>query len=261
MKKIFANFILIFTIFFNTSAFADKIDSIKIIGNKRISNETILLFSKISANSEIANENELNNIFKNLYETNFFSDIKISFENSILTIKVEENPVIQKVEFKGIKSNQLQENVYKNLIKSKYFSKKSNLVCIADDSGLEVDYLCGRPGIQSARYSRSGNDHENNAKLLKELLGVPDEYRTARFRCALAFVSRHDEPEPVVCSASWEGRILDHLVGDNGFGYDPLFFVAPYNCSAAELAPEIKNLVSHRAQASSLLLTVLEKLF
>ena len=116
MKKIFANFILIFTIFFNTSVFADKIDSIKIIGNKRVSNETILLFSKISKNSEITNENELNNIFKNLYETNFFSDIKISFENSILTIVVEENPIIQKVEFKGIKSNKLQESVYKNLI-------------------------------------------------------------------------------------------------------------------------------------------------
>ena len=116
MKRLFANSILIFTIFFNISASADKIDSIKIIGNKRISNETILLFSKISANSEIINENELNNIFKNLYETNFFSDIKISFKNSILTIKVEENPIIQKIEFKGIKSNKLQESVYKNLI-------------------------------------------------------------------------------------------------------------------------------------------------
>jgi len=129
MKKIFANFILIFTIFFNTSVFADKIDSIKIIGNKRVSNETILLFSKISKNSEITNENELNNIFKNLYETNFFSDIKISFENSILTIVVEENPIIQKVEFKGIKSNKLQESVYEYLIlknKSSFVKRIAN---------------------------------------------------------------------------------------------------------------------------------------
>ena len=105
MKKTFFNFLIIFIIFFNNLTSAEEIQSIKIMGNERISKETILLFSKISKNSKITNKNQLNDIFKNLYETNFFSDIKVNFKKNVLTIKVEENPIIQKIEFVGIKSN------------------------------------------------------------------------------------------------------------------------------------------------------------
>ena len=116
MKKTFFNFLIIFIIFFNLLASADEIRSIKIMGNERISKETILLFSKISEDSKITNKNQLNDIFKNLYKTNFFSDIKVKFNNNILTIKVKENQVIQKIEFVGVKSNSLKESIYKFLI-------------------------------------------------------------------------------------------------------------------------------------------------
>ena len=116
MKRTFFNFLIIFIIFFNLLASANEIQSIKILGNERISKETILLFSKISENSKITNKNQLNDIFKNLYKTNFFSDIKVNFNNNILTIKVEENPFIQTIEFVGVKSNSLKESIYKFLI-------------------------------------------------------------------------------------------------------------------------------------------------
>ena len=147
------------------------------------------------------------------------------------------------------------------IIKARAASKHTGLPAIADDSGLEVDYLCGRPGVRSARFSHSGTDHDNNVKLIKELSGVSDEFRTARFHCSLVFLSHHDESAPIVCRSSWEGRILQRPSGQNGFGYDPLFFVTSHNCSAAELEPEIKNSISHRGQASSLLLSELKKLF
>ena len=110
MKRIFFNFFIILIIFFKSLASAEEIQSIKVIGNERISKETILLFSKISTNSKITNKNQLNDIFKNLYETNFFSDVKINFKNNILTIKVKEIPVIQTVEFLGIKSKQSESS-------------------------------------------------------------------------------------------------------------------------------------------------------
>jgi len=147
------------------------------------------------------------------------------------------------------------------IIKARAASKHTGLPAIADDSGLEVDYLCGRPGVRSARFSDAGTDHDNNVKLVNELSGVSDEFRTARFHCSLVFLSHHDESAPLVCRAKWEGRILQRASGQNGFGYYSLFFVNSHNCSAAELKPEIKNFISHRGQASSLLLSELKKLF
>ncbi len=145
------------------------------------------------------------------------------------------------------------------VIKARAASKHTGLPAIADDSGLEVDYLGGRPGIRSARFSNSGKDIDNNSKLLRALSGVPDEFRTARFCCSIAFLTYHNESDPLVCNAQWEGRILKKASGENGFGYDPLFFVSSHNCSAADLKPEQKNVISHRAKASFLLLTELRK--
>ena len=107
-------FILIF-FFISSNSIAEKINSIDVVGNERISKDTIILFSKISKNDEIKNKNQLNKIFKDIYSTNFFSNVEINFENNVLTIKVVENPIINKVEFKGIKSQKLQDQIYKSL--------------------------------------------------------------------------------------------------------------------------------------------------
>ncbi len=142
------------------------------------------------------------------------------------------------------------------IIKARAAARHSGLPAIADDSGIEVDYLQGAPGIHSARYSGEG-DAANNAKLLKALEGVPDEERTARFRCVLVYLRHALDPTPLVCTGSWEGRILHAPRGERGFGYDPLFYVPEQGCSSAELDPELKNRISHRARASALLLEAL----
>lgn len=134
------------------------------------------------------------------------------------------------------------------ILKARNAAKITGLPALADDSGIEVDALNGQPGIYSARYSGAGDD-ANNTKLLKELEGVPDEQRTARFRCCIVFMRHGDDPSPLIADASWEGRILHDLSGANGFGYDPLFYVPTHNTSSAELDPDEKNSISHRGQA------------
>ncbi len=144
------------------------------------------------------------------------------------------------------------------IIKARAAARHCDLPAIADDSGLEVDFLNGEPGIHSARYS-GGGDAANNAKLLRMLGDLPDEQRTARFQCVLVYMRHALDPTPLICQASWEGRVLFEPRGDNGFGYDPLFFVPQHGCSSAELPPEVKNRISHRAQASALLLEALRR--
>ncbi len=144
------------------------------------------------------------------------------------------------------------------IIKARAASRASGHPAIADDSGLEVDFLGGAPGIHSARYSGAG-DAANNSKLLAALDGLQPEQRSARFQCALVYMRHPLDPMPLVCQASWEGRILEAPRGANGFGYDPLFHVPEHNCSSAELAPELKNRISHRARASALLLEALRQ--
>lgn len=144
------------------------------------------------------------------------------------------------------------------IIKARAAARHTGLPAIADDSGLEVDYLKGAPGIHSARYSGQG-DEGNNAKLLAALQGVVDEQRSARFQCVLVYMRHAADPTPLVCQASWEGRILHQPRGDAGFGYDPLFYVPDQQCSSAELPPELKNRISHRARASALLLEALRQ--
>ena len=144
------------------------------------------------------------------------------------------------------------------LLKARAAARFSGHPAIADDSGLEVDYLEGAPGIHSARYSGTG-DAGNNARLLAELADVPEPQRNDRFQCALVYMRHPLDPMPLVCQASWEGRILESPRGENGFGYDPLFYVLEHQCSSAELPPEVKNRISHRARASALLLEALRQ--
>jgi XTP/dITP diphosphohydrolase len=140
------------------------------------------------------------------------------------------------------------------IIKARHASRLSGLPALADDSGLVVDALKGEPGIHSARYAGSNADREindaaNNALLLENLEQVPDEDRTARFQCCLALVRHADDPMPLICQGSWEGRILFAEQGEHGFGYDPLFYVPEHDCASAELEPAVKNTISHRAMA------------
>ncbi len=136
------------------------------------------------------------------------------------------------------------------IIKARHAAKLTSLPALADDSGIEVDALQGRPGIYSARYAgEPGDDEANNDLLLTELAGVPESERSARFRCCIVYMRHANDPSPLIADASWEGRILFERSGDNGFGYDPLFYVPTHQCSSAELDPDIKNSISHRGIA------------
>ncbi|HEC04606.1 MAG TPA: RdgB/HAM1 family non-canonical purine NTP pyrophosphatase, partial [Thiothrix sp.] len=136
------------------------------------------------------------------------------------------------------------------IIKARHAAKHTGLPALADDSGIEVDALMGRPGIYSARYAgEHGDDEANNDKLLEELADVTEEARTARFRCCIVYMHHAEDPSPLIADASWEGRILFERSGDNGFGYDPLFYVPTHHTSSAELDPDEKNRISHRGTA------------
>lgn len=136
------------------------------------------------------------------------------------------------------------------ILKARYACQRSGLPAIADDSGIEVDALHGRPGIYSARYAGAGaTDADNNAKLLQELEGVPLEQRTARYHAVLVFMRHAQDPTPIVCQGVWEGAILLEPRGEGGFGYDPLFYVPSHHCAAAELDKTEKNQISHRGRA------------
>lgn len=140
------------------------------------------------------------------------------------------------------------------IIKARHAAKITGLPAIADDSGLEVDFLKGAPGIYSSRFAGpNASDEDNWRKLLKELTGVPAEQRTARFQCVLVYMTHAADPTPVICQGTWEGVITEAPVGDNGFGYDPLFFVPDENCCSAQMDREQKNRLSHRGQALRLL--------
>ena len=144
------------------------------------------------------------------------------------------------------------------ILKARHASRESGLPAIADDSGLEVDALNGAPGIYSARFAGPGAaDADNNRKLLEQLKEVPDEARTARFQCVLVYMRHAEDPTPLICQGTWEGRILRAPQGENGFGYDPLFLVPDKGCSSAQLPAEEKNRLSHRGQALQRLLSAL----
>lgn len=144
------------------------------------------------------------------------------------------------------------------LLKARHAARHTGLPALGDDSGLVVDALGGAPGVYSARYAgRRGDNAANIRKLLHALRDVPAERRGAHFHCAMTCVRTADDPAPLVCEATWEGRILQAPRGHAGFGYDPVFLVTGENCSAAELKPEEKNRLSHRGQALRKLATQL----
>jgi XTP/dITP diphosphohydrolase len=146
------------------------------------------------------------------------------------------------------------------ILKARHACQHTGLAALADDSGLEVDALQGRPGIYSARYSGAdATDLRNNHKLLEELRDVPDMQRSARYHCVLVLLRHAQDPCPLIAQGSWEGRILHQPRGTGGFGYDPLFLVPEHDCSAAELPAGLKGQLSHRAQAMASLLTQLQQ--
>jgi XTP/dITP diphosphohydrolase len=136
------------------------------------------------------------------------------------------------------------------ILKARHACQLTGLPSLADDSGLEVDALKGAPGIYSARFAGAGaSDAENNTRLLRLLEGKSPEERSARFRCVLVFMRHAEDPTPLICQGTWEGQILSHPQGENGFGYDPLFLVPGLDIASAQLPSEQKNRISHRGQA------------
>ena len=144
------------------------------------------------------------------------------------------------------------------LLKARGYAAATGLLTLADDSGLEVDALDGAPGVLTARYAGEGaTDEHHYLLLLEQLKDVPHEHRTARFRCvvALAWSDGRVEITEGVC----EGRITREPRGEHGFGYDPVFYVPEYGCTMAELPPEIKNRISHRARAATVASEILSR--
>ena len=136
------------------------------------------------------------------------------------------------------------------LLKARHAARRSASWALADDSGLEVDALGGRPGIYSARFAGPGaSDTRNLEKLLEEMRDVEDGQRQACYRCSIVLVRGPDDPMPVIAEGTWEGRIARIPRGSGGFGYDPVFVPAGLELTAAELEPAVKNALSHRGQA------------
>ena len=148
--------------------------------------------------------------------------------------------------------NTLEENAIE---KSEFIYKLKGVSCFAEDTGLEVDALDGEPGVKSARYAGEERSFEKNIdKLLETMIHIPEKERMAAFRCVLVYLAYPDDPAPLICQGTWQGVILTAPRGENGFGYDPIFFDREKNCSAAQLPIAIKNQISHRGKALRLLL-------
>lgn len=162
-----------------------------------------------------------------------------------------EHPILRQAEFGIGDAEETGSTFVENaIIKARHAALHSGLPAIADDSGLVVDALNGAPGVYSARYAGPGSsDLDNLNKLLRDLAGIPDAARSARFICVLAFLRHAADPMPIIAQGVWEGRIATHPAGGNGFGYDPVFWLPAHGCTSAELAPEVKNALSHRGQA------------
>ena len=146
------------------------------------------------------------------------------------------------------------------LLKARNAAACTGLAAIADDSGIEVDALAGRPGVRSARYAGpQATDEDNLRRLERELADVPDERRGARYVCAMVYVQSAGDEQPIVCERPWIGRIARERRGTQGFGYDPVFVVPELGLTAAQLNPERKNALSHRGQALRALLAALAR--
>jgi len=146
------------------------------------------------------------------------------------------------------------------LLKAHHAARHAHLPALADDSGLEVDALGGRPGVWSARFAGEGaSDEQNRRQLLAELDGVPEGYRQARYQCVIVWVRSVGDQAPLIAHGTWEGSIAQTPRGQRGFGYDPVFVPAGEHRTAAELGDSEKNAMSHRAQALRALVATLEQ--
>ncbi|WP_299663139.1 XTP/dITP diphosphatase [uncultured Psychromonas sp.] len=146
------------------------------------------------------------------------------------------------------------------IIKARHAAKLTGLPAIADDSGLEVDFLNGQPGIYSARYAGElATDQDNIDKLLNKLEGINPEQRKARFQCVLVYLRHELDPTPIICQGTWEGSITEAVDGENGFGYDPVFWVASEQSTSAQLSKQRKSELSHRGKALTQLVALLQK--
>lgn len=141
------------------------------------------------------------------------------------------------------------------LLKARHAARSTGLPALADDSGLAVDALGGRPGVRSARFAGdNASDADNIRALLAALEGIPEADRKAQFHCVLVYLRHADDPTPVICHGRWTGSILTDLRGEGGFGYDPVFWVPDQRCSAAQLSRADKGRISHRGRALRVLL-------
>ncbi len=146
------------------------------------------------------------------------------------------------------------------IIKARNACKHTGLPAIADDSGIEIDALRGAPGVFSARFAGVGATDAKNNKLMVELLSdLPDVNRGARYVAVLALMEHEDDATPILCQGTWDGEIVLEPQGEQGFGYDPHFFVPEKGCTAAQLDPQEKNALSHRGKAMAALLTQLKR--
>ena len=148
------------------------------------------------------------------------------------------------------------------ILKARNAAHHTGLAVIADDSGIVVDVLQGRPGIVSARFAGVGaSDEDNLNKLIEMIKPFPEEQRTARFICSMVYLRHEYDAVPIIAQGVWEGQLITDPKGLNGFGYDPIFYVSSQQCTSAELAPEIKNKLSHRGQALTHLLGELNEVY
>jgi XTP/dITP diphosphohydrolase len=145
------------------------------------------------------------------------------------------------------------------LLKARHAAHQARLPALADDSGIEVDALGGRPGVWSARFAGEGSSDEQNLRqLLAELYEVPDGFRQARYQCVIVWVRAPSDPVPLVAQGTWEGSIAHTPRGRGGFGYDPVFLPAGEHRTAAELSSIEKNSLSHRGKALRALIAMLD---
>ena len=145
-----------------------------------------------------------------------------------------------------------------SILKARNAAQHTGLPSIADDSGIAVDVMQGHPGIYSARFAGLGaSDEDNLLKLIDMIKPFPEEQRTARFICSMVYLRHKDDPVPIIAQGVWEGQLVTDPKGENGFGYDPVFYVESQQCTSAELPPEVKNRLSHRGQA---LMQLMDKL-
>jgi XTP/dITP diphosphohydrolase len=149
--------------------------------------------------------------------------------------------------------------VENSILKARNAAAHANLPAIADDSGLEVDFLDGAPGIYSARFAGEGaTDATNRDKLLELMKNAPENQRSARYQTVIVYMRHANDPTPLICQGTWEGTIALSEKGEGGFGYDPIFQVTETNCRAAELDRQTKNKISHRGKAIANLLMRLQ---